>query len=482
MEEKMAHKTTIEENYAKMTEDGFEQWTVEWNEFFDFLKEHKDDKIDVTIDKNSLADMKNYLSENDYLEEYEKTDGTLIIRLPEGLITVPDCACFADNWLNQSIARIYFPASFYGWIGDSYSKSYDNEKFVFASNYVNERDLKCKFYETSVTHFPAGKYAACFYGKKHTKELHVLGDNQKLSNLKSAIDENYADGYFGVEGTSASFIIKNLTTGQIWDFENESDGDGTDFEIDGVLPKYDEKLTEFSTYDENIPNAYYICPASRFARYIGAEFYVSDPDFDEDDGVDFPNGFNFCDIKISCTTLRDENFSDADVYLINLESIGEEYAETSSDGEWGDPELIVLDGESYDYDDLPDEEDEEDEDGNCNDDECIDSDYIDEEELKGLSGEELVAKGDEYRNMERFKSAVKCYELACEKNNAMAFNRLAVRYYNGEGVKLDDAKAEELMLKSALLGYENAVNNLKLSFPDSYKKYLEQTGKDEGES
>ena len=45
----MVHKTTDEENYSGIIEDGFEAYTVAFDEIASFVKENREKKLDLTI-------------------------------------------------------------------------------------------------------------------------------------------------------------------------------------------------------------------------------------------------------------------------------------------------------------------------------------------------------------------------------------------------------------------------------------------------
>ncbi len=64
--------------------------------------------------------------------------------------------------------------------------------------------------------------------------------------------------------------------------------------------------------------------------------------------------------------------------------------------------------------------------------------------------------GEVYELESNYQEAIKWYEKATEQNQPNAFRNLALCYRDGNGVVKDIKKAEELLLKAAELGVENA--------------------------
>ena len=87
----MAHKTTNEENYAGISEIGFEAYTVAFDEITQFVRENLEKKLDVTIRFEDFLAVRNHFSivlENLY--ELGLSEKSLILRLPIGLTHFED--------------------------------------------------------------------------------------------------------------------------------------------------------------------------------------------------------------------------------------------------------------------------------------------------------------------------------------------------------------------------------------------------------
>ena len=76
-----------------------------------------------------------------------------------------------------------------------------------------------------------------------------------------------------------------------------------------------------------------------------------------------------------------------------------------------------------------------------------------------------VFLGDTYYDLQDYPNAKKYVEMGCNKGNgdlaqAESCYNLGLMYYNGKGVRQDDAKAAELYKKACGMKYGDACNNL----------------------
>lgn len=87
----MAHKTTNEENYSGITEEGFEAYSVAFNEITQFVRDNRGTKLDLTIRFEDFLEVRNQFSK--VLEELcglELPEKSLMLRLPIGLTHFED--------------------------------------------------------------------------------------------------------------------------------------------------------------------------------------------------------------------------------------------------------------------------------------------------------------------------------------------------------------------------------------------------------
>lgn len=109
----MVHKTTDEENYSGIIEDGFEAYTVAFDEIASFVKENREKKLDLTIRMEDFFKTKYEFSKVlENLYELGFSEKSIILRLPIGLTHFEDEKLSGKNLFSEFEDRLNVKLSF----------------------------------------------------------------------------------------------------------------------------------------------------------------------------------------------------------------------------------------------------------------------------------------------------------------------------------------------------------------------------------